>query len=192
LRREAIALLRKYPRQEGVWEGYGCAEVCNWVMELEENGYIDDLISGQGRTILRCNDIQEWHRVKLLSIVCSLHKKTIWTKCTSVLPICNGEYRTLEKKFTWWNIVRLLWSWECESYPLFKRQPIKDSLNKIYIIASERNNPLRPCRRFGHTAWSTPLLNNCCISTIAVVCQTVEPRLLLSLKFMLPACKWGK
>ena len=101
VRRLAIELLRQYPAQEGVWEGYGCAESCEWAMGIEESGIIGGSparrdIGGEGVAL-----VPEWSRVKLTSMVCWLHKREIWAQCTSVLPVAHGSHRVLERIFTW-------------------------------------------------------------------------------------------
>ena len=102
LRREAIALLRKYPAQEGVWEGYGCAKACEWIMTIEEAGGADGLSSVKSsRSQESAGSIPEWDRVKLSSMVCWLHERRIWAQCTSVVPVLKGKNRVWEKTFTW-------------------------------------------------------------------------------------------
>jgi hypothetical protein len=108
LRRLAIALLRKCPIQEGIWEGYGCARICEWMMEIEESGMGDiaTVASREERNELRSedfgmNDIPEWNRVKLNASVCKLHEKMIWAQCKSALPVMQGSNAMWEKTFTW-------------------------------------------------------------------------------------------
>ena len=116
LRRRAIALLRSYPIQEGIWEGYGCAQICEWMMEIEESGIVDitTTVPGRGgREEIRNkeldsgdpgtnnNDIPEWNRVKLSASDCKLHEKVIWAQCKSALPVVQGSKAMWEKTFTW-------------------------------------------------------------------------------------------
>lgn len=108
LRRLAIALLQKCPIQEGIWEGYGCSRICEWMMEIEENGTADlaTVVGREERNEIdsgkfRKNSIPEWNRVKLCGSVCRLHEKTIWAQCKSALPVMHGSNATWEKTFTW-------------------------------------------------------------------------------------------
>jgi len=102
LRREAIQLLRKCTAQEGVWDGQGCAEVCEWVMTIEEAGGFDGLPST--KSTRRQNSsvtIPEWDRVKLSSVIASLHEKRGWAQCISVVPVLKGKHRVWETTSSW-------------------------------------------------------------------------------------------
>ena len=101
LRREAIELLRQCTAQEGVWEGYGCAEAYDWVMGIEDSGAIGGLSERGVVGEVEGGLVPEWNRVKLTSMVCWLHERKIWAQCASVLPVAHGERRVLERTFTW-------------------------------------------------------------------------------------------
>jgi hypothetical protein len=101
LRREAIDLLRKWPAQEGVWEGYGCAEACEWVMGIEEAGDADGILKTRNLKGRNVDSIPEWNRVRLTAMVCWLHERRIWAQCTSVLPVMLGSCQIWERTFTW-------------------------------------------------------------------------------------------
>lgn len=100
VRREAIALLRQCPVQEGVWEGHACAESCTWLMDLEESGIVDGL--PENRSVGgKVDFIPEWNRVRLTQMVTWSHKSTILMQCTSVLPVVQGKHMVLERTFIW-------------------------------------------------------------------------------------------
>ena len=101
LRREAIGLLRAFPGQEGVWEGYGCAEACEWIMRIEESGGASELGRSIDLTAEEARMIPEWDRVRLSSMVCWLNESRIWAQCTSVLPITHGSHKVWERTFMW-------------------------------------------------------------------------------------------
>ena len=49
VRRNAIRLLRLRPRREGIWDSVIAANVCEWIMEIEEEGMIDGSIPETSR-----------------------------------------------------------------------------------------------------------------------------------------------
>lgn len=101
LRREAIELLRKWPAQEGAWEGYGGAEACEWIMGIEEARDADGVHKLRNVDGRNADSIPEWNRVRLTSMVCWLYERRIWAQCTSVLPVTQGSCRVWERTFTW-------------------------------------------------------------------------------------------
>lgn len=56
VRRQAINLLRKYPRREGLWDSSMAAKVATWFMEAEEEGLEGDSIPPSARLNIVKND----------------------------------------------------------------------------------------------------------------------------------------
>jgi len=49
VRREAIDLLRKYPRREGLWDSSMAVRVSTWLMNMEESGMVDGYVPEPSR-----------------------------------------------------------------------------------------------------------------------------------------------
>jgi hypothetical protein len=49
VRREAISLLAKRPRREGVWDSTLCAKTCWWVVQIEEEGMVEGFVPEESR-----------------------------------------------------------------------------------------------------------------------------------------------
>lgn len=69
IRRDAIALLRERPCKNGIWDSLQAAEVAEWIMRLEEEGY-------QG-----CDTIPEEARVRMSSLKTTVGKRVIKVEC---------------------------------------------------------------------------------------------------------------
>ncbi|KUJ06773.1 uncharacterized protein LY89DRAFT_726192 [Mollisia scopiformis] len=80
VRREAIALLLKHPRREGLWDSLMAARVAGWLMEKEEEGMVDgrvpetarlrivknDFVLKERKAVLRCSKLVEGHEERVV------------------------------------------------------------------------------------------------------------------------------
>jgi hypothetical protein len=94
LRRQAIELLGRCPVQEGLWEPFGASRICEWMMEIEEQGMIKN-----GETE---GFVPESSRVKLTGMLCELSKRQIWVQCKWVVPETeDGLVKVWQKVIQW-------------------------------------------------------------------------------------------
>jgi hypothetical protein len=49
VRREAIGLLAKRPRREGMWDSVLCAKICWWIVQIEEQGMAEGFVPEESR-----------------------------------------------------------------------------------------------------------------------------------------------
>lgn len=89
LRREAIRLLRQCRVQEGLWAPHGMAEMCNWMMEVEEAGMTPESDrDGCGESGSAAHFfIPEERRVRLTGMLWELDKKRVWMQCTGAVAL---------------------------------------------------------------------------------------------------------
>ena len=93
LRRQAIGLLKMCPVQEGLWEPFGISRICEWLMEIEEQGISKD----GGRRAF----VPESSRVKLSGMQCEFNRR-IWVQCKGVVPQTeDGLVKVWETVITW-------------------------------------------------------------------------------------------
>ncbi|KAH8602348.1 hypothetical protein B0O99DRAFT_708121 [Bisporella sp. PMI_857] len=101
LRRKAIALMRQCPSQEGVWQGSGSAQICEWVMEIEEIGAVNGRYGSEKAPPDYAASIPESDRVKWSSMKCGLCERRVTATRTAMVSVVQGSHRLWERSFTW-------------------------------------------------------------------------------------------
>lgn len=87
IRKEALELLVRYPRREGIWDSVTVAAIGKWVIELEEEGATGGYVS-------------EEDRVRKATIVFDLVERKATMSCLK-LNKETGELDRMEKDITW-------------------------------------------------------------------------------------------
>ncbi|KAE9364117.1 hypothetical protein N431DRAFT_496710 [Stipitochalara longipes BDJ] len=72
VRREAINLLQKYPRREGLWDSSMAVKVSTWVMNMEETGMVDGYVP-------------ELSRLRIVKTNLSLSERKATIRCSKVM-----------------------------------------------------------------------------------------------------------
>ena len=106
LRREAIAPLRQCHVEEGFWAPHSTAEMCSWLMEVEEAG----MMVGSDWDVVGASNggnffIPEEGRVRLTGLICEPDKRKMWVQCTGAVAVAGlygqQERPVWEKIVTW-------------------------------------------------------------------------------------------
>jgi hypothetical protein len=67
VRKEAIELLQRYPRREGLWDSEMAVAVCTWVMNQEEEGMVDGQVPEAARLRIVKTDLRLSERKVIIS-----------------------------------------------------------------------------------------------------------------------------
>jgi hypothetical protein len=88
VRREAISLLRKYPRREGLWDSLMVATIATWIMNIEEESMVDRYVPQAARLMIVDNNFV-------------LSRRKVMIRCSKLVEGSGERVMLPEVTLTW-------------------------------------------------------------------------------------------
>jgi hypothetical protein len=93
IRRQGIALLKFYPRQEGIWDGVLVSIACERIVAIEEEGIEDDILDPA--------DLPEWKRILQVAVVFDMENRSALLEYSKMTGQNNAEIVKIVDNLYW-------------------------------------------------------------------------------------------